>query len=148
MVPWSKFIHVSCIWTVHTDDIRIYHCRCSIEVSVTSCLVYPTRHQNYVPHENAIRNAWRTWTHQLPWYGSYRHFEMNISSSPSTFATSLMSSCLQNLTGEEALSIHNICIVVCGPPHCTSAPPLCRIFLTHPVAPGPALPLFPIGSSM
>ena len=54
---------------------------------------------------------------------------------------------LQKLIVEEALCVYNVCIIMCGLPHYTPAPPLCWI-LTHLVAPGPALSLFPTESSM
>ena len=54
MVPWSRFIRLSFIWMVHTDDIGVYYCLCSIKIPIMSCLVHPTRHQNYVSDENTI----------------------------------------------------------------------------------------------
>ena len=130
MLPWGKFVCLSAICNGHTDDIKTYHCRCSIKVLTMCVLIHPTRYRSY--EERKLTNS--------QWYGSHRRFKRNVFSSPSIFATS---SCLQKSTVEEVHNLH--------PPSCAvhltaSRLSLCQIPLIYSLV--PASPLSLTESSM
>ena len=93
MLPWGKFVCLSAICNGHTDDIKTYHCRCSIKVLTMCVLIHPTRYRSY--EERKLTNS--------QWYGPHRLFKMNVFSSPSAFA---MFSCLQKSMVEEVHNLH------------------------------------------